>query len=127
MKQRMPDYSGELPIWAWPTKPNTRFIKWQAKEPLVRIIADIPKERVLMSDFYLWHDVINEQHISLTEKEYDSIMDPTDFQTKNSWNHIFDITSIKSKEQMEWLGIDSMVQYCVDKIYKHEIVSIKRI
>ncbi len=93
-----------LPVWAWyqwdgvaRTKPDLRtsgFLPMGQKG--VRLCLDVDEKKVLLSDFDLWHYVLNYWYLGETlsdqivfEAHNDTIM--RDSQIQASWQRIFDI------------------------------------
>lgn len=115
MKQRIgcPDKEGVLPIWAWyqyssrkRRRPTVHKNYQNGSSVLLEI--DIPDSEVLLSDFTLWHNVLNkysvsgkraylERRIAKLEKsagkilQYDEL--PMDIQeeVKETWQRVFDL------------------------------------
>lgn len=102
------------PIWAWHTrdwkykKPDLRNSGFDTKgKKCVCIEFEIPDEKVLLSDFDEWHNVLNRMPIdsSSNEKEFDEFYAWYDtisqFEKEKymieSWNQIFDLTPINTK------------------------------
>ncbi|MCY6354200.1 DUF3841 domain-containing protein [Clostridium sp. ZS2-4] len=110
------------PVWAWyqwqdekKTKPDLRYSgHLSSGEKGVRIEFEIDEKKVLLSDFELYHFVLNYWYISLNEKDDDlfdeemekhnlTILDLQDFSKKSkildyfrnraekSWERIFDL------------------------------------
>jgi len=126
MATRVPDYSGEYPVWAWLKRPSTKNKerRYRGTEThKVRIIAKVPKKRILLSDYDRWHMPLNNSPCTRTESEYDLWQgDP-----RPSWEQVFDFTPWKTEEEISWLGSPDrmIVQACIDRIYAEEIISIR--
>jgi hypothetical protein len=115
------------PIWTWLKKPDLR--SYSSKNTICFSI-DIPEDRCLISNFLLYHSVINEDFLALTSSEYDKIdnKEITILDKTKSWQHIFDLDIPKNKVQENWLGTkqQQVYQVCVDEIYTSEIIKIIR-
>lgn len=121
MSEKISNFSGDKPIWAWIKKPSLKQIK-QESGKICRITALIPIERILLSDFDTWHFVLNQQYLSLNEK--DDKPTYTEEEMYDSWDKVFDIHPRTDKE-IPWLGGKVYIQACVDRIYKDEIISVR--
>lgn len=106
----------QYPVWAWHTfcgkrkKPDLRHTCYGAKgEELVCIEFEIPDNKVLLSDFELWHFVLNNWWLDtemflpgFTEEQYDAnhklfeALSPEEKQKKieESWLNIFDVNEV---------------------------------
>lgn len=131
MAQRLSGYSGEQPVWAYLSRPNMRQQDWDTDRVL--IVADVPRERVLLSDYDLWHYVLNQWMICDSEAESDRA-EEAGWQTWEpiresgpemiaSWAKVFDLGE-RPEPARSYLGRVGSVQACVDRIYPNEIVRI---
>ena len=133
MNNRIKDYSGELPIWAWTEPAKTSDVTERFGDDQIRITANVPLSRCLLSDFDLWHIILNNGYFAPTVKEMEDWSNDKLELTKpmlhKSWNEIFELgIDNTQKERNEYLGISSKgreIQICVDKIYVDEIENIK--
>ena len=65
------------PIWAWKCYDKSRFCKpdlrlrWgtKAKEELYLIELEIPDKKVLLSEYHLWHSVLDNNYIAYSEDD----------------------------------------------------------
>ena len=73
-----PPNNVRYPVWLWyqwegcRKRPDMRtFVRgWAAKgTPITLITVEIPDHMVLLSDFDMWHIVLNDEYLSLTEEE----------------------------------------------------------
>jgi hypothetical protein len=121
-------------LWAWHTygkskRPDFRTYGFKRQlaysKVLYRVELDVPDERVLLSDYDLWHSILNGFAVTLNEKEDDkfypenaerkaydwifpSAMPEED--VKKTWERIFDLDIYTSKEaDPKWIGSD--IQY----------------
>lgn len=89
------------PIWAWYQWEGMRkrldmrsHRNWTKKgTPIVLLTIDVPINFVLLSDFDMWHFVLNQSYLPLSKEE--DIEDPTTTQILESWNKIF-LTDIQT-------------------------------
>lgn len=72
------------PIWAMlkqsgkpDGKPDMRSWGNSAKEPLVRLKLDVPDYDVLVTDFGMWHCVLNYTHLPMSEVEFEKFWPQT--------------------------------------------------
>ena len=126
MKQRIKNFSGNFPIWAYPRRPNIKkhcckIRNSQFEQKL--IIAEVPVKRILASDFDFWNNVINDFFISLDEQEF-KYYENNPSMYKETWNRIFDLKTYKGK-QAHWVGHGKrIIQLCIDGLFFNEIIKI---
>jgi len=140
MARRLPGYQGDWPVWVW--------VKWDKTSPRPDISAEghfphgqkgvmleclIPQESVLISDFELWHFVMNNQYLSLSEAESEkwearaasgTITPATLLEEKEkSWEKIFDFTSPRDPD---WIGdkSEAQLQGCIESLRLDQIVTV---
>ena len=96
--------SQTYPVWAWYKYDGKRRVDLRSSHGekgahLVRIEFDVPREDVLLSDFCLWHSVLNNCYIGDTEQEEEYYWDNESLfsreDVEKSWEKIFDIEEIK--------------------------------
>ena len=101
MSERMKEYIGDpptgvsFPVWAWyqwegvRKRPDMRTHRRWTKNgtPIVLMTLDVPDENVLLSDFDMWHCVLNDFYLPLTVEEDKD--DFTDEEKIRSWNNVF--------------------------------------
>ena len=129
MAATVPDFSGDLPVWAWTKRLNRRREKWASKE--VRITALVPRRRIVFSDYDLWHVPLNNGPVTFSEAEDDSWYQAPKLvhlreglNVQDTWHHVFDLKE-RSQEHASYLGVCDRVQVCVDRIYLDEIVGVR--
>lgn len=103
MLQRIgtPPDNVDYPVWAWYQWEGVRkrldmrsHRKWTKKgAPIVLLTIDIPENLVLLSDFDMWHCVLNQSYLPLSEK--DDSENPTTEEIVKSWDKIF-LTEIQT-------------------------------
>ena len=113
MAEQVPSFSGDLPVWSWLRRINPR--KERKEYRMLRITSIVPRARILASDFDLWHTVLNGYPVLWSEEEW------------NQWNAVFDLSPRLSKKVQAWVGQPDYVQVCVDRIYMHEITSVREV
>jgi hypothetical protein len=133
MGARVPDHTGDYPVWAWVQRPNLRRTRWKPDEIL--IVADIPRRRALLSEHGVWHVPLNFGHCTKTEAEYEARYrdlprhehgDPIPAEMMQTWEQIFDLDSSGwSAERIAWCGHPTDIQACVDRIYLNEVVRVR--
>ncbi len=116
MQERIPDYNGGWPVWAWTRwdvkrpKPDLRYRHLPRGTPGVLIEAKVPAQLHLPHDFELWHHVLNDWHLARTEAESEAwderertIPFTQRIQEKSeSWKYIFDLSG--KERDWRWLG-----------------------
>lgn len=123
MAERIPDFSGDLPVWAWFKRQNPR--RSPRLRERVRIIADVPRRRILPSDYDLWHLPLNDGPICLTPEEDDAWPHEHGHPAiEETWHHVFEIVEGPGRTR-DWLGRPDYIQACVDRIRMDEIVSVR--
>jgi len=73
MTKRLPAFSGEFPVWAWTKRKDLRLARWECDVGSwhVQIGFEAPADKVLLSNFDLWHCVLNNSPATLSESEWD--------------------------------------------------------
>ena len=116
MAQRIPDFSGNFPIWAWMRRGwwHTNLRNWSLDE-WVLLTIEVPANRFVISDFGAWHYVLNNCFLPLSEDA--DIENPTQEQKRESWVNIF-------RQGPGEIGWDNVWQVCLDGLYAHEVVQV---
>lgn len=132
-KKRIKEWNTERPVWLWVKKPDLRtyrFIK-NPDEPKVQdyvlIELEIPANEVLISEFGLWHHVLNNSYIAYTKKEdeeFDEQLEKTSSQEiqkkiEQSWEKCIVDESLKCSNKFE--------EYCLGETSFQAIVSCLKI
>jgi len=123
MKERLPNYRGEYPIWLWIKKPDMRSTgHFESYTRCVRLTLDLDEKDVLISDFGDWHSVLNNGFNSNNEQEYDDYhAGKLNITKEESWQRIFDYNHSRDPEWKgdEWLqGVTGRIM--LDKVKKVE-------
>ena len=128
----------ELPIWGW------YVWNWKHKKPDFRMIGlgrpgikyvcielELDEDKVLLSDFDAWHNVLNDRfnNPATTEKDYerrekrfDNLRPNLQYLTKiMSWDNIFNILPFKNN----FCSNGQYVQATFWEIRKENIISVK--
>lgn len=135
MAERLPEFSGDYPVWAYLARPNLR--QWRRFEkPTVKIVAEVPRARMLISDYDSWHCVLNSSPFTMTEEEddwFDHLME-TNIEAfleeaRKTWVRIFELGDVRTTPEIaNWITREvSCLQACVDRIHLDEIVSVKEV
>ena len=137
MQRRMPAHSGHYPIWALPYAPDdaTCAAYTSATEDLVLMELEVPPERVLLSDYHLWHSVLNNAYCARTEAEDDAFerryrypyTGHAERVVERSWQRIFAFNKPwwRRPDVINWLGAQQLpqdLQACVDGVYLRELM-----
>jgi hypothetical protein len=77
MQERIPEYGGRHPWWAWHTyinekrrKPDLRLLKNEySNEPYVRLELNVPDHEVLLTNFDGYMMVVNHRYLAFSEEE----------------------------------------------------------
>lgn len=99
-----------FPVWAWAKsngktkKPDKRTLMFNKYPKDYRIIElEVDESRILLSDFDLWHNVLNSFPI-LTDEEYDkeiyNLMSINE--VEETWEQIFNITAVNDIQACFW-------------------------
>lgn len=126
MAKRIPNFSGEYPVWAWVKRPDTRIKHIKHHLDDVLISAQVDRKRILLSCFDLWHSALNNSGIFLTEDEWISKDDTQCRDEKEkSWELMFDMSEKTALLAKNWWSYRKCVQACIDRVYKDEIINIR--
>jgi hypothetical protein len=120
MAERIPGFSGDLPVWAHLKGQNPRRI--ESIRNRVRIIAMVPRGRMLISDLQAWDMAIVDGPICENEAEYDAF--PEDRDVTETWHRAFEIID-QPRHDGRWAKAPTDLQACVDRIALDEIVSVR--
>ena len=140
MKKRIgpPPVGVTFPVWAWykqngkHKKPDLRGERWcygPGDEDYVCIEFEVPDDQVLLSDFDVWHIILNNGLISETEEEdsrqeayWDSLTpeEQKTYRDKN-WERVFDITPLDN----HWIRRGDWVQATLWELRKENIRAVR--
>lgn len=136
MRQRLPDYRDNYPVWAWAQpKPDLRR-PWHLRTGTlgVRIEFAADPDQVLLSHFDAWHAVLNDWYLSTSEADddrhwqalQDNKNNPAELrilraELEASWERVFDLELLASNK--DWWGESEIVQatlghVCLDQVVK---------
>ncbi|MCM3781369.1 DUF3841 domain-containing protein [Neobacillus mesonae] len=124
MSKRLPNYSGEYPIWLWPKKPDMRSTgHFNSGTKCVRLTLDLVDNDVLLSDFDRWHVVLNNGFCSDNEQEDEDFDNgKLSITLEESWERIFDFDRYVDTE---WLGNGEWVQGTTGRIYLDKVKKVE--
>lgn len=121
MKNKIPQYSSEYPIWLWTERPDLRksgHLEKGTRGVLLKV--NIASSRVLLSDFLAWHSVFYNSYIGVYEDdENNNSMNQS--LIEESWQRIFDFDFLKSHP--EWGEV--RIQGVTGKVSLNEITLVK--
>jgi hypothetical protein len=123
MASRLEGFSGDLPVWAW-LRRWTRSDRQNNKEVMVRITAQVPTSRILVSNFDTWHVVLNKGYLSTDEVDDEAFeaenLSPTERMARiqTSWQRVFQPGTLSCRADRYW-------QACIDRIHAHEVIGIR--
>ncbi|PZD95905.1 hypothetical protein DNH61_10710 [Paenibacillus sambharensis] len=103
MKNRLPNYRDEYPVWLWPDRPDLRHSGHMSKgKKAVLLEVNLNEENVLFSDFQAWHIVLANHYLALTEEE-DLLFESGcgNMSIEESWQRIFNYDEIRQYEYWE--------------------------
>ncbi|KYG92026.1 MULTISPECIES: DUF3841 domain-containing protein [Metasolibacillus] len=124
MKEKLPNYNNEYPIWLWIDRPDLRKSgHLEAGEKGILLKIDIEDNRVLLSDFQAWHFVLNKSYFDLENIENDN-SDYTQFELEKSWELIFDIDYLA--RHPNWGEKECTLQGVTNHIKLNEISLVKK-
>ncbi|MDF2650479.1 MAG: hypothetical protein K0Q73_6284 [Paenibacillus sp.] len=124
MKNRLPNYGGEHPIWLWPKKPDMRSTgHFNSYTKCVRLSIELDSENVLLSDFNDWHCVLNDCFNGDNEQEYDAFYDgKLNITKENSWERMFNYSR---QRDPVWGGSGDWLQGVTGRIYLDQIRKVE--
>ncbi len=142
LEQRVsaPPEGVKFPLWAWHTTygkheaPDFRKSMFRRYEDQrVCIELDIPDDKVLLSDYDAWQEVLNDEYIdfALSEEDYrleranyESLMPEEQLEVKvKSWERAFGILPYRNN----WRRIGFFVQACFWEIKLEYVKSVRRL
>ena len=124
--------SQAFPVWAWYQYAGHRNLDLRrysdgTSEPQVRIEFDVPKNEVLLSDYLLWHSVLNNAFIGDSEREDEFSYYYTELYSREdiekSWEKIFNIEGNKTNPYLCTPDIQS-IQATVWKIDMKQVRNV---
>ncbi|MGY2049424.1 DUF3841 domain-containing protein [Methylobacterium sp. JK268] len=131
MSRRIPDFSGDYPIWGYFVRPNMRRCRFD--DDCVLVVADVPRSRMLISDLARWHNPLNLLYCFDSEDEEQALVDAgiqlyasdrvATPAMMESWGRVFDIAE-RSSDRAAAAGRLISLQACIDRIYPHEVVRL---
>jgi len=133
MAESIPGYTGDYPMWGYLTRPNFRQAPYFSDDVVV-LVADVPRGRMLISDYDMWHRPLNDDYCTWTEEEDERLEAlglsgrgaPVTPEMMESWDRIFDLRDRTDPAVVAWCQQPDYLQACIDRIYPHEVVSERR-
>lgn len=130
MRQRLPEYGGRYPVWAWQApKPDLRrvgHLKPGTDGVLLRV--SVHREEVLLSDFGAWQAVLNRWFLALTpaeqskwDRQWSARPDAAEL-IRRSWLRIFDLPLI---DRSPLWGPSRAIQACLEQIDVCQVESVR--
>ena len=117
MKERLPKYRGEYPIWLWIERPDLRRSGHLAKNTqTVLLKIELEESDVLLSELQAWHIVLYHSFFYLEFEDEDRAY--TEDEMRKSWTYIFEIETLK--RYPDW-GPDVTLQGVTGKIHLKQI------
>ena len=129
MAQSLPHYEGHWPWWAWARPPAGRSRPdlrarwayhngWPAGTACVRLGLDVPDAAVLLSDFDMWHAVLNNSPLVASDEAWDAIQalpaDERQGAREATWPGIF---AVNEPPNPYWHGSDApIIQACFEAL-----------
>lgn len=109
-------------VWCWKDKPDLRRRGYHDRgTDLVLLKLNIDNDKVLASDFNVWHFVLNDWSVALNEEEeeyYFNLKSSNDVRYEEeklkSWCIIFDIDLLKACDYLS--GDTQEIQYVTGKV-----------
>ena len=113
----------QYPVWAWykfngkHKKPDLRHSCYGVHgQEMAAMEVEVPDDQVLLSDFELWHSVLNKAYLAMTESEYSEFYETIALRTntenqmvkEKSWNNIFNIPDEPYED--DWIRYGAYVQ-----------------
>ncbi|MBB6693560.1 DUF3841 domain-containing protein [Cohnella xylanilytica] len=124
MRRRLPRYNGEYPIWLWIEKPDMRSTgHFNSYTKCVRLTVELDERDVLISDFYDWTSVLNNDFIAHNEQEYnDFYAGKLSLSLEESWERIFDYPCPRDEG---WDGTHLWLQGVTGRVYLEQVKKVE--
>lgn len=124
-KKRIKGWEEDRPVWVWKDRPDLRQMRSISGssdriEEYVLLKLDIPADKILFSNFDLWHFILNRNYIPIKgEKRKISV--------KKSWERMFLTTPTQLKPITDRIGAISLdIQGIIEEIQLDHVVAVKR-
>lgn len=138
MHLRIPEYRGGFPIWFWfSPKPDLRDSGILPRGVQAhRIELELPRARILLSDFGSWHCVLNRWHLPISWREsrdwdrktkgYEpfvtALPDQFEAELRATWTRVFDLHTLNRCKL--WRPV-TRIQGVVDRVLLSEVRSVQ--
>lgn len=136
-KKNIPEWTQERGIWFWTKRPDLRQHRHISvdhkpfKQEHVLIELEVDPRELLITDFSLWHLVLNQHYVPLSELDYDRFYEL--MPKKHHYKNIKDVpVKYRNKILKSWerivVGPDhkDTTQAIKECIKKEEVVSVKK-
>lgn len=141
MKEKLSDFSGKYPIWAWGEKPDLRRQEFFSDTDHYLIEFETSRE-FLASNFSLWHFPLNRMYLSVSDEDeqkheahiiekyqkrvgFDNYQADDQVKVIQSWKTIFDFEFLEKNADFFQYHKDEKKQYCLDGIFLPEVISMR--
>lgn len=147
-KYRPKTWHGTRPVWLWLKRPDMRLYRYIStpnapkREVQVLLTFDIPESELLISEFGLWHSVLNSFPVAVNEKDsrkWDKILKPYGgyFSEKvpktvkaavlKSWEKILKIKEDSFKNfSKKWIGEELQFQAITPCLKAEYLVKVEK-
>ena len=119
----------KFPVWAWHTqdwkhkKSDLRSERWcygHYPEKYACIEIEVPDNEVVLSDYDLWHCILNKSAICFNEEEFDNFSDTKEF-LEETWNRVFDVEPFED----DWFWKGRYIQATFWQLKKEMIKAVR--
>jgi hypothetical protein len=145
MRARITHFSGDYPMWGWIKRPSTKPKprRYRGLSERIRLTVEVPRSRILFSDYETWHSVLNRSLLARTEEEWEqhcvaypehwSMLD-ADYTARYlasiepSWHRCLGFIHDPDPLVRYWQGRTDrfIVQACVDRFEWSEVKAVRR-
>lgn len=138
MERRLPEYGGGFPVWLWhrprPDFRNPGHLPRGTHGVLIEV--ELPRERVLLSDFETWNGVLNRFYLALSDREerdwnrrtagldqYSGpLPEPYESELLMIWERIFELAVLKRSRR--W-GPINKIQAVTERVLLSEVRDVR--
>jgi hypothetical protein len=133
MKEKLGNHTGDYPVWAWLENPGKIDVVKSYGNDMVKLTAEVPLERLLLTDFDTWSAILNNcwmtKDIPSLEKWFDDELKVSKKEIEDSWQMVFDFSYDETDKIFnEYHGVNGkgrLIQLVIDRLYLSEITSIQ--
>lgn len=99
------------PIWAWVEEPSPdKVVESLGGRACALLELEVDPARVARTDFMRWHSVLNNNHLDLSEAEFEAMEHADEAAVRASWQRVFDLDTPRDPE---WELETPVVQACL--------------